>query len=124
MSQTLSQFSCTSFLTVLVAISLWDRLCSEGHTSGRAISHGDRVSYSAAAELYEEAAKQFRDDVAVNPSDTEEAIWAFLSEAKLMGSAKARQQFLQVAPALSCSNDGKACQHRLTFAGIALDRPS
>ncbi|CAL5221290.1 g3456 [Coccomyxa viridis] len=48
------------------------------------------------AEQYEEAAKQFRDDVAVNPSDTEEAIWAFLSEAKLMGSSKARQQFLQV----------------------------
>lgn len=58
---------------------------------------GNRGSNSADAEQYEEAAKQFRDDVAVNPSDTEEAIWAFLSEAKLMGASKARQQFLQVA---------------------------
>ena len=58
------------------------------------------MSCSATAELYEEAAKQFRDDVAVNPSDTEESIWAFLSEAKLMGSFKARQQFLQVVLAL------------------------
>ena len=52
---------------------------------------------SANAEQYEEAARQFRDDVAVNPADTEEAIWAFLSEAKIIGLAKARQQFLQVA---------------------------
>lgn len=39
---------------------------------------------------------QFRDDVAVNPSDTEEAIWAFLSEARLLGASQARRQFLQV----------------------------
>ena len=39
---------------------------------------------------------QFRDDVAVNPSDTEEAIWAFLAEAKLLGASPARRQFLQV----------------------------
>lgn len=51
---------------------------------------------SAHAEEYEEAAQQFRDDVAVNPADTEEAIWAFLSEVKLIGASKARQQFLQV----------------------------
>jgi hypothetical protein len=54
------------------------------------------VFYSAHAERYEDAAQQFRDDVAVNPADTEEAIWAFLSEAKLIGASKARQQFLQV----------------------------
>ena len=61
-----------------------------------------RVLY---AEQYEEAARQFRDDVAVNPADTEEAIWAFLAEAKLLGAERARQQFLQVfvAPALCAS---------------------
>ncbi|CAK0781503.1 hypothetical protein CVIRNUC_005390 [Coccomyxa viridis] len=48
------------------------------------------------AEQYEAAAMQFRDDVAVNPSDTEEAIWAFLSEARLLGASQARRQFLQV----------------------------
>jgi hypothetical protein len=34
--------------------------------------------------------------VAVNPSDTEEAIWAFLAEARLLGPTAARAQFLQV----------------------------
>jgi hypothetical protein len=33
----------------------------------------------------------------VNPADTEEAIWAFLAEAKLLGAGRARQQFLQVS---------------------------
>jgi lipoprotein NlpI len=32
------------------------------------------------AERYQEGADQFRRDVAVNPNDTEEAIWAFLCE--------------------------------------------
>lgn len=45
---------------------------------------------------YEDGAKQFRDDVAFNPNDTEESIWAFLCEAQMMGPAKARQIFLQV----------------------------
>mmetsp|Transcript_47924 Transcript_47924/g.95034 ORF Transcript_47924/g.95034 Transcript_47924/m.95034 type:complete len:270 (+) Transcript_47924:121-930(+) len=35
------------------------------------------------AERFEEGAAQFRRDVAVNPSDTEEAIWAFMCEAQL-----------------------------------------
>ena len=34
--------------------------------------------------------------MAVNPSDTEEAIWAFLAEARLLGPTAARAQFLQV----------------------------
>lgn len=45
---------------------------------------------------YEEAAKQFRDDVAVNPNDTEEAIWAFLSECRFLGPEVARSNFLKV----------------------------
>lgn len=45
---------------------------------------------------YEKAAAQFRQDVAVNPNDTEEAVWAFISEARFLGTEKARQQFLQV----------------------------
>lgn len=45
-----------------------------------------------------------RDDVAVNPNDTEEAIWAFLCEAKLEGPEAARAKFLQVncAPLAPC----------------------
>lgn len=37
-----------------------------------------------------------RDDVAVNPNDTEESIWAFLCEAQLDGPEAARQRMLQV----------------------------
>lgn len=33
--------------------------------------------------------------MAVNPNDTEEAIWAYLAEAQLVGAAAARQQLLQ-----------------------------
>lgn len=47
-------------------------------------------------QQYEEGAKQFRDDVAVNPNDTEESIWAFLCEAQLVGAEEARKAFLQV----------------------------
>lgn len=36
-----------------------------------------------------------RDDVAVNPNDTEESIWAFLCEAQLEGVEAARAKFLQ-----------------------------
>ena len=41
---------------------------------------------------------QFRGDVAVNPNDTEEAIWAFLCEARdpSIGFAAARQNILRV----------------------------
>lgn len=45
---------------------------------------------------FEEGAEQFRDDVAVNPNDTEEAIWCFLCEAQLSSAQEARSQFLQV----------------------------
>ena len=48
-------------------------------------------------QQFAEAAQQFRDDVAVNPADTEESIWAFLSEAQLLGPDRARAQFLQAS---------------------------
>ncbi|XP_057819595.2 uncharacterized protein LOC131032593 isoform X2 [Cryptomeria japonica] len=47
---------------------------------------------------YEEGAKQFRDDVAANPNDTEESIWCFLCEAQLYGVDEARRRFLEVGP--------------------------
>lgn len=45
---------------------------------------------------YAAAAAQFRRDVAANPNDTEEAVWAFLAEAQLEGPQAAREKFLQV----------------------------
>jgi lipoprotein NlpI len=51
------------------------------------------------AKQYAAAAQQFRDDVALNPNDTEEAIWAFLAEAQLHGPDEARANFLQARTA-------------------------
>eukprot|EP00238_Polyblepharides_amylifera_P011627 CAMPEP_0196582770 /NCGR_PEP_ID=MMETSP1081-20130531/40581_1 /TAXON_ID=36882 /ORGANISM="Pyramimonas amylifera, Strain CCMP720" /LENGTH=178 /DNA_ID=CAMNT_0041903445 /DNA_START=260 /DNA_END=796 /DNA_ORIENTATION=- len=48
------------------------------------------------AQRFEDGAAQFRDDVAVNPNDTEEAIWAYLCEAQMFGPQEAQQRFLQV----------------------------
>jgi len=47
---------------------------------------------------FEEGAKQFRIDVAVNPNDTEEAIWAMLCESRMesIGFTKARENYLKV----------------------------
>lgn len=47
---------------------------------------------------YREAAEQFRVDVAVNPNDTEEAVWAYLAEARdpAVGPERARETFLKV----------------------------
>ncbi|TYJ11719.1 hypothetical protein E1A91_A11G296200v1 [Gossypium mustelinum] len=47
-------------------------------------------------DRFEEAAEQFRIDVAENPNDTEESIWCFLCEAQLYGVDEARQRFLEV----------------------------
>ena len=43
-----------------------------------------------------DGAAQFREDVAVNPNDTEEAIWSFLCEARIRGEDEARKDFLEV----------------------------
>lgn len=50
------------------------------------------------AGRYNDGAEQFRKDVAVNPADTEEAVWAFLCEAQLpdVGFNGARQRMLVV----------------------------
>lgn len=47
-------------------------------------------------EEFEEGAKQFRDDVDANPNDTEEAIWTYLCESRLVGTEEARRNFLHV----------------------------
>lgn len=59
---------------------LWQR--------GLSLYYADRLS---------EAAEQFRADVAVNPNDTEESIWCFLSEARESSPQEARSKFLEVS---------------------------
>ncbi|CAM9719444.1 unnamed protein product [Scytosiphon promiscuus] len=51
------------------------------------------------ADQFEEGSKQFRKDVALNPNDTEEAIWAFLCEARMpsVGFATAQQRLLKIS---------------------------
>ena len=50
------------------------------------------------ADRFTDGAAQFRTDVAVNPNDTEEAIWAFLCEARTLGFERARERLLKVGP--------------------------
>jgi hypothetical protein len=45
---------------------------------------------------FAEGGEQFRRDVAVNPNDTEEAVWAFLCEARTLGFEQARARLLKV----------------------------
>ncbi|KAK1683851.1 hypothetical protein QYE76_044699 [Lolium multiflorum] len=59
------------------------------HISGRGLS----LYY---LDRFEDAAEQFRLDVAQNPNDTEESIWCFLCEAQLYGVEEARKRFLEV----------------------------
>lgn len=47
-------------------------------------------------DRFTEGAAQFKEDVAVNPNDTEESIWCFLCEAQEKGVEEARKQFLEV----------------------------
>ena len=57
---------------------------------------GLSLYYIGTPEALQLGAKQFRDDVAVNPNDTEEAIWAFMCEARLSSPEQARQYFVVV----------------------------
>ena len=45
---------------------------------------------------YENASKQFGRDVLVNPNDVEEAVWKFISDAKVSGKEEARKKFSKV----------------------------
>jgi hypothetical protein len=60
---------------------------------------------------YEKAARQFRQDVAVNGNDTEEALWAFLAEAQLNGADVARTQMLKVEPFNECCKCSRNIGH-------------
>ncbi|EMS68134.1 hypothetical protein TRIUR3_26333 [Triticum urartu] len=51
-------------------------------------------------DRFEEAAEQFRLDVAANPNDTEESIWCFLCEAQLYGVGLDRRPVMREAYAL------------------------
>ena len=67
------------------------------------------------AERFTEGAEQFRKDVKVNPNDTEEAIWAFLCDARdpsigFAGAGKFILMFVWTISMTSCFFlQGKGC---------------
>eukprot|EP00850_Spirogloea_muscicola_P004318 SM000018S03683 [mRNA] locus=s18:747846:750841:- [translate_table: standard] len=75
----LAEFDCVLELDLAQRPYLWQR--------------GLSLYYAA---RFEEGAAQFRDDVAVNPNDTEEAIWAYLCEAQSKSPKEAQEKILQV----------------------------
>jgi hypothetical protein len=64
----------------------WQRCFCNLHAAAECPQRADSVA------LYDAC----RDDVAVNPNDTEESIWAFLCEAQLEGAEAARTKMLKV----------------------------
>ena len=50
------------------------------------------------AGRFAEGARQFREDATTNSSDSEEAIWCFLCEARSLGPAAARERFVPTGP--------------------------
>ncbi|CAM9217432.1 unnamed protein product [Ectocarpus sp. 12 AP-2014] len=51
------------------------------------------------ADQFEEGSRQFRKDVALNPNDTEEAIWTFMCESRIpsVGFATAKQRLVKIS---------------------------
>ena len=83
----------TAFQRGLVELStqLFDAASSVGYPSALLWQRGIALYY---AGRYEDGAAQFRKDVDVNSSDTEEAVWAMLCEAQAFGFASAQQRML------------------------------
>lgn len=73
------------------SIVLFDKAAAAGYAANRLWQRGLSLYY---ADRFDEGAKQFRDDVALNPTDTEESIWAMLCEARILGFEEARKQML------------------------------
>ena len=72
-----------------------EAITADGRYAGLLWQRGLSLYY---AELFDEGAVQFRRDVALNPSDTEEAIWTMLCEARnpSIGFEEARRRLLKV----------------------------
>jgi len=75
------------------SISLFDQSAAAGYPQALLWQRGLSLYY---ANRFEDGSKQFRDDVALNPNDTEESIWAMLCDAQSYGFAEARKRMLKV----------------------------
>ncbi|CAK8996853.1 unnamed protein product [Durusdinium trenchii] len=75
------------------SIKFFDEAAESGYPKARLWQRGLSLYY---AERFEEGTQQFRKDVEVNPNDTEESLWAFLCEARMVGFEQARKQMMTV----------------------------
>lgn len=75
------------------SVTLFDKAATAGYPANRLWQRGLSLYY---ADRFNEGAKQFRDDVALNPNDTEESIWAMLCEARTLGFDEARRQMITI----------------------------
>jgi len=75
------------------SISLFDKAAEGGYPKALLWQRGLSLYY---ADRFSDGADQFRKDVEMNPNDTEESIWAMLSEAQTLGFDEARKRMLKV----------------------------
>lgn len=75
------------------SIRLFDEAASTGYAQARLWQRGLSLYY---AGRFQDGATQFRQDVQLNPYDTEESIWAMLCEAQLFGFDEARKRMLVI----------------------------
>lgn len=75
------------------SIRLFDEAASTGYAQARLWQRGLSLYY---AGRFQDGANQFRQDVQLNPYDTEESIWAMLCEAQLFGFDEARKRMLVI----------------------------
>jgi lipoprotein NlpI len=83
-----------SFSYVNESVRLFDQAGALGYPFSELWQRGISLYY---VERFDDGSEQFRRDVAANPNDTEESIWAFACEAQSAGFEKARDQMLVVA---------------------------
>jgi len=76
------------------SIHLFDEAIDEGYPVARLWQRGISLYY---ADRFQDGSKQFRDDTALNPNDTEESIWAFVCDAQTIGFDQARKQMMVVS---------------------------
>lgn len=75
------------------SVKLFDQAVEAGYPKALLWQRGLSLYY---VDRFNDGAAQFRNDVEMNPADTEESIWAMLCEARLLGFDAARRNMLAV----------------------------
>lgn len=75
------------------SVSLFDASADAGYPKALLWQRGLSLYY---VDRFQDGAEQFRQDVELNPNDTEESIWAMLCEARTLGFEEAQRRMLVV----------------------------